>query len=333
VNGFHESLDGFAPDQYRTVPALAAGAFEGVRVTLDCVRPYGVVGNIYHYKSTGNMRQNQLMFNLNTHASRRVSLFGFYVLNYARGDTDGANTLPANSWDLHGEWGPTIFDVRHRMFLGGMLNAPGRISLSPFITANSGQPFNVLSGVDLNGDTEFNDRPSFATAASLANAIVTQWGTFNRSPLPGEEIVPSNYGRGPAQFSVNMRLSRTWGFGNRGESGPGANWEPGGGMRGGPGGGGPGGPGSGGPPMGMRGGPGGPGGGGPFGGGTIGKRFNLTLSLMARNLFNNVNLAAPIGNLTSPFFGQSTALAGGFGPSGGSAASNRRIDLQLWLTF
>jgi hypothetical protein len=81
---------------------------------------------------------------------------------------------------------------------------------------------------------------------------------------------------------------------------------------------------------GMRGGPGG------FGGG--GGRYSLTFSVQARNLFNNVNLGMPIGNLTSPLFGQSTQLAGGFGPGGGGpggggAAGNRRIDLQLRFSF
>jgi hypothetical protein len=73
----------------------------------------------------------------------------------------------------------------------------------------------------------------------------------------------------------------------------------------------------------------GPGGGmgGIFGNATTPHRYNLTLSASARNLLNRENLAPPIGNLSSPLFGTSNALAGGgFGP-GGSSASNRRIDL------
>lgn len=106
---------------------------------------------------------------------------------------------------------------------------------------------------------------------------------------------------------------------------------------GGPGGGGPGGggPGGGG---GMRGGgPGGPGGpgGGPFGmGGSGDNRYSVTLSVSARNLLNTTNLGNPIGNLSSPLFGQSNSLAGGFGPGGGmGAAGNRRIELSLRFSF
>jgi hypothetical protein len=61
-------------------------------------------------------------------------------------------------------------------------------------------------------------------------------------------------------------------------------------------------------------------------------RYNVTLSVQARNLLNNVNLAPPVGNLSSPLFGLSTQTAGGFGP-GGSDANNRRIEFQLRLTF
>ena len=60
---------------------------------------------------------------------------------------------------------------------------------------------------------------------------------------------------------------------------------------------------------------------------------SYTLALAVRNLFNRVNLSTPVGNLSSPLFGESTSLSGGFGPMGASAASNRRLDLQLRFSF
>lgn len=63
------------------------------------------------------------------------------------------------------------------------------------------------------------------------------------------------------------------------------------------------------------------------------KRFNLTLSASARNLLNHVNLGTPIGNLSSPLFGESNSLGGMMGPGGGGAAGNRRLELQLRLSF
>ena len=68
-----------------------------------------------------------------------------------------------------------------------------------------------------------------------------------------------------------------------------------------------------------------------FGGGaTTDRRYNMTFTVSARNVLNRVNLAPPVGNLDSPLFGQSNALAGG--PySFGSAT--RRIDLQILFSF
>jgi hypothetical protein len=61
-------------------------------------------------------------------------------------------------------------------------------------------------------------------------------------------------------------------------------------------------------------------------------RYNLTLSLNARNALNHENLNSPVGVVTSPYFLQSTAIAGGFGAQ--TVASNqRRIDIQLRLSF
>jgi hypothetical protein len=68
-----------------------------------------------------------------------------------------------------------------------------------------------------------------------------------------------------------------------------------------------------------------------FGGGAPSNyRYNLTFSVNARNIFNNVNVLSPIGNLSSPLFGQANALAG---QPYASATANRRIDLQVQFTF
>ena len=60
------------------------------------------------------------------------------------------------------------------------------------------------------------------------------------------------------------------------------------------------------------------------------RRYSLNFTANARNVFNNVNLASPVGVLESPLFGKSNALSGGFFSS---AASNRSIDLQVSFNF
>jgi hypothetical protein len=81
---------------------------------------------------------------------------------------------------------------------------------------------------------------------------------------------------------------------------------------------------------------GGGGGGGIFGPGNTGtKRYNLTFSVYARNVLNNVNLGSPVGVIGSPLFGQSNSLGGIFGGGGGgpTQAANRRIDFQVVFSF
>jgi hypothetical protein len=77
-----------------------------------------------------------------------------------------------------------------------------------------------------------------------------------------------------------------------------------------------------------------------FGDSTTNRRYNLTLSISSRNLFNHENFGNPIGNLSSPLFGRSNSLGGGFGGGrggpggeGGTGAGNRRIEMRLMLSF
>ncbi|MDQ6676011.1 MAG: TonB-dependent receptor, partial [Acidobacteriota bacterium] len=303
----------------------------GQPITGTGVYPFGYkTGNIYNYESDGTLNQNQLIVNLNSRVNSNISIFTYYVLNHANSNTDGVNTFPADPYNLNQEYGRSSLDVRHRFVLGGSVATRYNIRLSPFVIANTGRPFNITTGTDNNGDLQYTDRPSFASASDCGtnslNLKCTNFGDFNLSPAPGARIIPRNYGDGPGAFTVNLRLSKTWGFGEstrgRGNANTGG---------GGPGGGGPGGRGGGG-----RGGPGGFGGGGMggmFGGGGTDKRFNLTLSVNARNLLNHVNEGDYSGNLTSPYFGRSNSLAtGGFGPPGG-ATNNRRLDFQIRFAF
>jgi hypothetical protein len=295
-------------------------------------RPNGVNENIYQYQSGGTYNQNQLMINYTVRA-KRVSLFGFYTFNLANADTSGASYFPTDPFSPSADYGRANFDVRNRFLLGGNIQAPFGVSLSPMLVSNSGQPFNITIGRDLNGDNQFNDRPAFATANSTS-VMNTAYGNFDLNPSWDQARIPYNYGTGPGQFSMDMRMSKSFGIGPKVSSGTAA--FSGGGM-GGPGGG-PGGPAMGG---GRPGGGGAPGSGlGPNGLSTSGgpqvpaqnlkSRYSLNFSVMARNVLNNVNLANPVSVLQSSLFGKSNALAGGFFSS---AAANRSIDLQVSFNF
>jgi hypothetical protein len=301
------------------------------------VYPFGNNSPLNQYEASGLFKQQQLTVNINARLSAKYTMFGFYNYGQAHSDTDGIGSFPASSYDFANEWSRAGFDVRHRFLIGGNISAPLGIRFAPFINYASQTPFNITTGSDNNGDTQFNDRPSFASALSNPSFVRhTAYGDFNTQPVAGETIIPRNYGNGFGNFNINLRASRTWGFG---ETRGGGGNQGGGNQGGGPPGGGRGG--FGGPPGGGRGGFGGPGGGGPVvvggppgGGGSTG-RYQLTLSVEARNLLNMVNPGTPVGILTAPNFGQAQGLAGGFGGGGGggSQSANRRIQIQLRFSF
>ena len=304
---YTDNLNPFIPDPTPSDPTNGA-------------RSNPAEGNVFQYQSEGIFKQNQLIVNGSIRMGTKLSLFGYYTLNYADSDTSGAGTFPSIPGDLQEDYGRASYDIRHRLFVGGTIGLPRGFRLSPFLIASSGIPFNITTGTDPYQSDQYNVRPAFATCTP---AIQTKFGCFviptaaDLADLATYTPIPVNYGDGPGRFSLNLRLSKTFGFGPVLEGASGGGGGPmGGGTFGRPGGGGP------------RGGPGG-GRGGPDAGATN-RRYGLTFSIMARNVFNNVNLQTPIGNLGSPLFGESNGLAG---RPFSDSTSNRRLDLQVTFTF
>lgn len=283
----------------------------------------------YQYASEGVFRQNQLIVNgsVRIPAARGfmqdLSLFGYYTLNYANSDTAGAGYVPSIPGDISADYGRASFDIRHRLFFGGTVGTRYGFRLSPFMVVSSGIPFNITTGQDAFGDAQFNTRPAFAAACgsgSQTNVVQTAYGCFNLVSAPGQTPIPINFATAPGRFTLMLRLSKTFGFGQKKEA-----------IAGGPGGrSGPtfGGAGAGHSPE-RHGGPGG--GGGMFGGGSpTNSRYSLTFSVSARNVLNSVNYGPYIGNLSSPLFGFANSSAG---QPYASSTANRRIDLQVFFTF
>jgi uncharacterized membrane protein YgcG len=295
-------------------------------------RPLGPIGNVYEYESEAIFRQNQLFVQATVRAGSKLLITSYYTLNYAKSDTSGANSFPSNPFNILADYGRASFDIRNRYFMLASIALPYGFRFSPFMIASSGIPYNITLSQDVLGSSQFNYRPNFATASTPSQNVVTVPGlpAFNTVPSPGEEI-PVNYLTSAGRFTLNVRLSKTFGFGKaaEGPTGAGAGGPGGGGGRGGGGGGGRG--------------PGGPfGGGGGFGGiaGGSNKRYNVTFSINARNLLNNVNSAVPSAVLfaptatspaeASPFFARPNTQA--LGPFNSNSA-NRQIYLQASFSF
>lgn len=307
------------PGQYDSANPAFGRPFAGisacgvVSAIPDCAAGFG--GNIYQYESDGLYNQNELISNFHLNKGRYLSLFGYYTLNYANSDTAGVNSLVSNPYNILADYGRARFDIRDRAVLGGSISLPFGFQLMPFMIADSGAPYNITLGQDLFGTGVLNQRPALAAAgASGPDIIATNLGTFDTNPAPGQAVIPINFAAGPALFTANFHLMKTFGFGKEG------------GHRGGGFGGGGYGRSHG---LGGRGLSGG-GGGRHFRGNGEDFKYNLTLGISVRNAFNIVNLGSPDGNLGSPLFGRSNSLAGG--PFSTQAAS-RELDFQLRFNF
>ncbi|HEY3704074.1 MAG TPA: TonB-dependent receptor [Terracidiphilus sp.] len=283
-------------------------------------------GYVYQYYPEAVFDQNQMIVSVNGRVTRNLNLMGFYTLGFANSD-GGAGTNASNAYHIGDDYGPATFVSRHQLFTMANYTGPWGLRFNPFMMVQSGKPFNITLPEDpLNNF--YNQRPSFATSSTPANDLVsTPWGNMDANPAATDPRIPANLGLGPNVVEFNLRVSRGFGFGPEtggsggGEDGPHGPGGGPGGRRGGPPGGGLG-------PGGLSGGGGGPR--GMFGGGPSGRKYTLTFSAQALNLFNIVNYGGPNGTIGSPTFLKSTTLAGG-GFSSGAAV--RRVFLQAILSF
>jgi hypothetical protein len=279
------------------------------------VFPLGHPGPVDLMESSGIYNQNQLISNVNAKVNSGLTLFGFYVFNRARSNTDGMGTFPANPYNFAGEYGPASTDVHDRVTAGGSINLKWAVRISPFVVLQSGAPFDITAGSDLYGTTMFNGRPGIATDPNKPGLIQTSYGLLDPNPTPGEQLLPRNFGRGPGQINVNLRIAKTIGFGReRGASsrdarpagGAGATVQTASGR----------------------------GLGGLIGTPTTPHRFNLSIGLSIRNLLNHTNPGPIAGNITSPYFGSANQIAGSQNGEGFyETANNRRLESQIKFTF
>lgn len=285
-------------------------------------RPLGnLAGNIYEYQSAGIFRQQQLIANVHVSAGERLSLFGYYVWNQSRSDTAGVDSFASNPWNLMQDYGRASFDIRNRITVGGTTTLPLAVRLSSMLIANSGPPFSIYLPQDLYGTGIHNARPSLATASTPAsNVVQSPYGNFNTAPGALDVPIAPNTATGSANVMLNLRVSRTFGFGEGGNKSHGGEETASGaqGRRHGRG-------------LGGRG--LGSGGGFDLGGATT-RRYALTFTASALNALNTVNLAPPVHTLGSPLFGQSISLASGpYSAQVGNPVANRLVNVGLSFSF
>ncbi|MGH9938740.1 MAG: hypothetical protein ACREAM_21070, partial [Blastocatellia bacterium] len=251
-------------------------------------RPDPAQGNLYQLESSASSRYNSFSFRLDRRFNRSFSVITNYTLSWTKNDADGAQSLPANNYDLRAEWARAGADRRHSLLITGPVSLKYGVYLTPFIQVSSGMPFNITTGQDDNRDTTINDRPAGVPRNSdLPASLYAQLPAIcARDCGPGEtptllaNFLAANFPNGvravgAGSLTTNLSVSKTFRFGHRVSQAA----------------------------QNRQGDQSGQGGSGNESG-----RFNLRFSAQITNLFNHVNPGVFTGVLTSPFFNRSNRV-------------------------
>ena len=124
--------------------------------------------------------------NVRTAATIQLLLTILHTLSHALDNgSEARNTLPMNSADIDADWGNAAFDIRHVISAGFTYSLPavgaGRLGdgwqFNVISTIQSGTPFNILIGTDVDGTGDRQDRPNlvgdpFANLPAASNPLL-----------------------------------------------------------------------------------------------------------------------------------------------------------------
>jgi hypothetical protein len=137
----------------------------------------------------GYLHYNALDLNIShTFSDRFSALFSYtwsHTLDNVDPDTTNQNPNDTN-FTQHTEYGPAIYDQRHRLVVSGVYVAPFKIRVGGVGTFSSGLPYNLVTGTTNSGNTG---------------------GTTDRPVINGA-VVGRNTGRGRNIYSVDPFISR-----------------------------------------------------------------------------------------------------------------------------
>jgi hypothetical protein len=178
--------------------------------TTDFLNPLRLQDN--QYESTANAFYHAGTIQLTKRLSHNYAINANYTFSKAVDEVTDFNSdfSAQNPLDLRAERALSAFDQRHRLVFSGVLMSPvtGKGAwaslfsdwmLSPIFIAGSGRPFNVVLGIDANGDgVSTRDRPCVRSAPD--------------QPCIPNSNVGRNVGHGAPFYNVDMRLARRFAF-------------------------------------------------------------------------------------------------------------------------
>ncbi len=181
-------------------------------------RPLVPNENILQFQNSGHLSGNVVFLGLDQHSYKRFGFFAGYVRLDFNADTGRGAVMPQSSYSNAGEFSRPDWQRNNQFFAFGNVNLPYKVELDTQIDASSGSPYNVTTGLDANGDGDFNDRPSYAPAGTVAGDgnYATRFGMLSTNAVNGN--VQRNLGTMPALVHVDLNASRAFKIGSKKES-------------------------------------------------------------------------------------------------------------------
>jgi len=164
-------------------PSNKQGTAQGVATP-----PYSVIQTDVN---NGYLHYNALDLNIRHTLGHDVFMLASYTwahtLDNVDPDTTSQNPNDPN-FTQRTEYGPAIYDQRHRLVLSGEYMAPFRVQIGGVATIASGLPFNVVTGTVNSGDA----------------------GATTDRPVINGAVIGRNAGRGGPIYSLDPCLSRAF---------------------------------------------------------------------------------------------------------------------------
>lgn len=163
--------------------------------------------NLYQFQQSGRLGGNVLFVGLDQHSLKRLQIFAGYVRMDLRGDADSDSLFPQSSYSDQGETARPSWEATHQLIAFTNYVFPHAVNLSFQFNAASGQPYNITTGFDNNGDGVFNDRPFFSSPSSTT-VYNTPFGSL--SPEGPGTSIGRNAGTLPWNVHLDANLSHTF---------------------------------------------------------------------------------------------------------------------------
>jgi hypothetical protein len=197
--------------QIRNINAPMIASSVGVPVnpteSLLAPRPFAPNENIFAYQRTGHLNGNIFVFGVSRYVGNRATFHVDYVHVNSKTDATNIASSPQSSYKNSGEVSRPEWDDENAVWSSGTLHLPWKVDLAAEFDVRSGQPYNLTTGTDANGDGVFNDRPSYATAPG-PGVYQTSFGLLTTNTING--TIPRNLGTMPSLVHLDTNLSHTF---------------------------------------------------------------------------------------------------------------------------